>query len=87
MIGLSPPKQTQLQARPLSANDPAPVFPATSAAKADPPFQFGDRIVATTDPDDLGRLFIVEKTGKIEILDFHSGQILATPFLEVTCHS
>jgi Ca2+-binding RTX toxin-like protein len=35
-------------------------------------------------PGDYGRLFIVEKSGLIKILDLASGQILATPFLSVT---
>src|SRR5262249_42844988 len=30
------------------------------------------------------RLFIVEKTGDIKILDLSSGQVLATPFLDLT---
>jgi len=34
-------------------------------------------------PDDLNRLFIVEKTGQIKILDLGSGATLATPFLNV----
>src|SRR5262245_34227209 len=35
-------------------------------------------------PGDPGRLFIVEKTGLIKILDLNSGQVLATPFLDVS---
>jgi glucose/arabinose dehydrogenase len=34
-------------------------------------------------PGDTSRLFIVEKTGQIKILDLASGQILATPFLDL----
>src|SRR5688572_30570436 len=33
---------------------------------------------------DLARLFIVEKQGLVKILDFNSGQVRATPFLDVT---
>jgi glucose/arabinose dehydrogenase len=33
---------------------------------------------------DTGRLFIVEKTGRIKILDLASGQVLATPFLDLS---
>src|SRR5262245_33061547 len=41
-------------------------------------------LFAVAPPNDLGRLFIVEKTGTIEILDLHSGQVLVTPFLDLT---
>ena len=33
---------------------------------------------------DTGRLFIVEKEGLIKILDLHTGQVLATPFADLT---
>ena len=33
---------------------------------------------------DPGRLFIVEKTGLIKVLDLNTGQVLATPFLDVS---
>ena len=35
-------------------------------------------------PGDTSRLFIVEKTGHIKILDVSTGQVLATPFLNVS---
>jgi glucose/arabinose dehydrogenase len=41
-------------------------------------------LFAASPPGDTGRLFIVEKTGQIKILDLNSGQILSTPFLDVT---
>src|SRR5262245_66122855 len=41
-------------------------------------------LFAGTPPGDLSRLFIVEKTGLIKILDLASGQILPTPFLDVS---
>jgi glucose/arabinose dehydrogenase len=41
-------------------------------------------LFAGTPPGDLSRLFIVEKTGLINILDLASGQILPTPFLDVS---
>ena len=40
-------------------------------------------LYVTAAPGDTGRLFIVEKTGTIKILDLNSGQVLATPFLTV----
>ena len=40
-------------------------------------------LYVTAPPGDLSRLFIVEKTGTIKILDLNSGQVLATPFLTV----
>src|ERR1043165_4153733 len=33
---------------------------------------------------DTERLFIVEKEGLIKILDLHTGQVLATPFADLT---
>jgi len=41
-------------------------------------------LFAGAPPGDLSRLFIVEKTGQIKILDLTSGQVLATPFLDVS---
>jgi glucose/arabinose dehydrogenase len=35
-------------------------------------------------PGDTSRLFVVEKTGAIKIIDLTSGQVLATPFLDVS---
>ena len=41
-------------------------------------------IFAASPPGDTGRLFLVEKTGQIKILDLTSGQVPATPFLNVS---
>jgi glucose/arabinose dehydrogenase len=41
----------------------------------------------TAAPGDTSRLFIVEQTGAIKILDLNTGQVLATPFLNVTVDS
>jgi glucose/arabinose dehydrogenase len=41
-------------------------------------------LFAGAPPGDFGRLFIVEKTGDIKILNLRTGQVLATPFLDVT---
>src|SRR5262245_35510072 len=35
-------------------------------------------------PGDTSRLFVVERTGAIKIIDLTSGQVLATPFLDVS---
>src|SRR5512134_840176 len=40
-------------------------------------------LYVTAAPGDTGRLFIVEKTGTIKILDLNTGLVLATPFLTV----
>src|SRR5687768_10045354 len=40
-------------------------------------------LYVTAAPGDTSRLFIVEKTGTIKILELNSGQVLATPFLTV----
>jgi glucose/arabinose dehydrogenase len=41
-------------------------------------------LFAGAPPGDISRLFIVEKTGRIKILDLQSGQVLPTPFLDVS---
>ncbi|HKA80331.1 MAG TPA: PQQ-dependent sugar dehydrogenase, partial [Xanthobacteraceae bacterium] len=41
-------------------------------------------LFVTAPEDDAQRLFIVEKTGRIKVLDLSSGQVLATPFLDVS---
>ena len=41
-------------------------------------------LFAIAPPGDLNRLFIVEKTGQIKILDLQTNQIAATPFLDLT---
>ena len=38
----------------------------------------------TAPPGDVGRLFVVEKGGRIKILEFATGATLATPFLDIT---
>ena len=40
-------------------------------------------LYVTAPPGDTGRLFIVEKTGTIKILDLNTGSVLGTPFLSV----
>jgi len=40
-------------------------------------------LFVTAAPGDTSRLFIVEKTGTIKILDLNTGTVLATPFLTV----
>ena len=41
-------------------------------------------LYAVAPPGDLDRLFLVEKTGQIKILDLKTGAVLATPFLDVS---
>src|SRR5437763_7694619 len=41
-------------------------------------------LFAGAPPADNERLFVVEKGGKIEILDLYTGQILSTPFLDLS---
>jgi glucose/arabinose dehydrogenase len=41
-------------------------------------------LFVTAPPGDAGRLFIVEKTGAIKILDLNTGTVLGTPFLTVS---
>src|SRR5215204_6213755 len=41
-------------------------------------------VFATAPPGDVRRLFIVEKGGRIQILDLATGAMLAAPFLDIT---
>ena len=41
-------------------------------------------LFAAAPPGDTSRLFIVEKTGQIKVLDLATGEVLATPFLDVS---
>jgi glucose/arabinose dehydrogenase len=41
-------------------------------------------LFAAAPPGDTGCLFLVEKTGQIKILDLVTGQVQATPFLDVS---
>jgi glucose/arabinose dehydrogenase/Ca2+-binding RTX toxin-like protein len=41
-------------------------------------------VFAVSPPGDADRLFVVEKTGQIKILDLNTNQVSATPFLDVT---
>ena len=54
-------------------------IPATRVATG-----LGQPVFAGAPPGDTSRLFIVEKTGLIKILDLATGQMLATPFLDVS---
>src|SRR6185312_4651064 len=44
-------------------------------------------LFAIAAPGDSQRLFVVEQTGAIKIIDLTSGQVLATPFLSTTIDS
>lgn len=44
-------------------------------------------LYVTSAPGDFGRLFIVQQSGAIRVLDLNSGQLLATPFLNVAVNS
>src|SRR3954451_13863269 len=39
--------------------------------------------VGAIPPGDTGRLFVVEKGGRVQILDLATGAVLATPFLDI----
>ncbi|MBV9126294.1 MAG: site-2 protease family protein, partial [Planctomycetes bacterium] len=51
VIGVSPPPELELLPVKVKDQVQAPVILDSAAAHADPPFQWGDTIVATTDPD------------------------------------
>src|SRR6266446_2818845 len=45
---------------------------------------FTQPVFVCAPPGDTSRLFVVERTGAIKIIDLTSGQVLATPFLDVS---
>jgi glucose/arabinose dehydrogenase len=45
---------------------------------------FSQPVFAGAPPDDPSRLFIVERGGRIKIINLDSGQVLPTPFLDVS---
>src|SRR5262249_54763341 len=45
---------------------------------------FSQPLFVGAPPGDTSRLFVVEKTGAIKIIDLASGQVLATPFLDLS---
>ena len=52
VIGISSPARPQLATkRYVGRTYPTPAIPGSAAAAATPPFEFGDRIIATTDPE------------------------------------
>jgi len=57
VIGVVPPDSLELaSAKSFADSRPAPVFWNSAAAQAKPPIQYGDRIVATTDPQQAGKV-------------------------------
>jgi regulator of sigma E protease len=51
VIGIAPPKQASLLTKRYGKNRSGPVFVNSPTEKAEPPFEFDDAIIATTDPD------------------------------------
>jgi regulator of sigma E protease len=51
MLGFGPPRQLELMPERARRGRDLPVLYGSAAAAAEPGFEFGDRIVATTDPD------------------------------------
>ena len=41
-------------------------------------------VFATAPPDDPARLFVVERTGRIQTLDLGTGAVAPTPFLDLS---
>ena len=67
--------------------DPNAAYASASIAATRVATGLSQPLFATAAPGDTSRLFIVEKTGAIKILDLNSGQALATPFLSTLVDS
>ena len=66
----------------LNAAYPSASISATRVASG-----LSQPLFAVAPPGDTGRLFIVEKTGAIEIFDLNTGSVSGTPFLTVPVDS
>jgi regulator of sigma E protease len=57
LIGLAPASSTELLSEKYGANSKTgPTKPNSTASRAQPSFKFGDKIIATTDPDDPSKM-------------------------------
>ena len=63
--------------------DPNAAYPNATIAATRVASGLTQPLYVTAVPGDTSRLFIVEKTGTIKVLDLNSGQVLPTPFLTV----
>jgi len=61
--------------------DPNAAYPSASITATRVASGLNQPLFAAAPPGDTGRLFIVEKTGAIKILDLNTGSVLSTPFL------
>jgi Ca2+-binding RTX toxin-like protein len=60
-------------------NDPTTSIPAERVASG-----LDQPLFATAPPGDTNHLFVVEKEGTIRVLDLSAGQVLATPFIDLS---
>ena len=67
--------------------DPNAAYASASIAATRVATGLSQPLFVTAAPGDTSRLFIVEKTGSIKILDLNTGQVLGTPFLSVSVDS
>ena len=63
--------------------DPNAAYPSAKISATRVASGLNQPLFAAAPPGDTGRLFIVEKTGAIRILDLNTGSVLGTPFLTV----
>lgn len=56
MLGFSPPRKLELPPERNRRIRKVPVLDRSAAAQADPPFQYGDRMIGSTDPDRNGEV-------------------------------
>jgi len=67
--------------------DPNAAYPSANISATRVASGLNQPLFAAAPPGDTGRLFIVEKTGAIRILDLNTGSVLGTPFLTVPVDS
>ena len=64
--------------------DPNAAYPSANISATRVASGLSQPLFAAAPPGDTGRLFIVEKTGAIKILDLNTGSVSGTPFLTVS---
>jgi len=69
---------------PRCAGGGAPLSEPVPYEAVEMPWPFANPIFVTAPPGDTSRLFVVERAGRIRIVDLATGTLLPTPFLDIS---
>jgi glucose/arabinose dehydrogenase len=79
----SPENASARSTRVIRAGSTSPATAAAAAVRLQKlPFAFAQPVYVTSPPGDASRLFVVEKTGRIRVIE--NGALLITPFLDIS---